>query len=603
MAIRLRWWPCCLFLCCFGVLLNQAYAENLCSAPLIRTSSGVVRGTCTTFSADDVSVTRDVAIYKGMRYAEPPTGPRRFGVPVPRELDREVDGSKPGMSCPQGPHPVYNTEWGTSEDCLFLDVFAPLPLVSAPVMVWLHGGGFMFGAGTVDMLSPLPLVALGDIIVVTINYRIGALGFLTTGDDEIPPNLGILDQIEALRWIQKHISSFGGDPSRVTLFGDSAGSSSVHLHLMSPMSSGLFQRAIMQSGAATSSWARGPSMERAETRASVLGTLLGCDTVSPSAELRACLMGVPADDFVGMQQKVLEELGDSADIAFVPVVDHEVIPDWPDVIGEAGRFNNVSLLIGANADEGMMAMMALFPHHNSTPAVNYTQFRRHLSNMFRVDDPALLDLIEVVCDLDETAQCSERHSYESENPIESDNGVKNAVEVFPNNDFAYRNKFDYFDALNEIIGDMSMFCPTRAVANFAANAGLEVYQYHMTHRPSESFWRPLTWTRVNHGENLLFVFGVHFMPKLNWTLTPTEVDMTLRVIQYWTNFASTGDPTGTRDHKRLVSNLQPWPRYITQTKFSKNLSPAMTNDVGVKTRICWFWNSILPRLQAQKNAE
>ncbi|XP_041458995.1 cholinesterase 2-like isoform X1 [Lytechinus variegatus] len=576
----------------FGLHAFQPVACNEnCKAPTIHAGSSTIEGSCSTFHANELGVKRQVASYRGLRYAKPPVGRRRFTPPELHDLDLKVDGNSGGPSCPQGPHPVYNTESGSEEDCLFLDVFVPLPQREVPlaVLVWLHGGGFMYGAGTVPMLSPLPLVALGDVIVVTINYRLGALGYLTTGDNIIPPNLGIMDQITALNWIRKYISAFGGDPNRVSLFGDSAGSASIHIHLMSPLSSGLFHRAIMQSGASTSSWARSPDLATARNRAHTLGRLVGCGEVPSSAQLLECLEQIPAHEIVAKQQLVLADMGDSADIAFLPVIDHVVIPDTPDTVGKMGSYNNVSLIVGANTDEGMMAMMKLFPKAITTPTVTRQELRHYMSTVIKVEDSILQDLIELVYDVD----IHENPSHT--NRMYSDRG-QNEDEYL--SEYMNDGTLNVFDKLNDIVGDMTMFCPTIAVADFAADAGLKVYRYHMTHRPSQSFWRPLTWTRVNHGENLLFVFGVHFLPHLNWTLTPEEVNMTSHIIQYWTNFASSGDPNQNEDSPWLMKDLPDWPLYdpIT-TDLSKNISPAMTDDSAFKSRECRFWNMIFARLQ------
>ncbi|XP_063953285.1 cholinesterase 2-like isoform X2 [Lytechinus pictus] len=531
---------CVQFLVGLHAFQPVACNEN-CKAPTINAGSSTIEGSCSTFHANELGVDRQVASYRGLRYAKPPVGRRRFTPPELQDLDLKVDGNSGGPSCPQGLHPVYNTESGSDEDCLFLDVFVPLPQRDVPlaVLVWLHGGGFMYGAGTVPMLSPLPLVALGDVIVVTINYRLGALGYLTTGDNIIPPNLGVMDQITALNWIRKYISAFGGDPNRVSLFGDSAGSASIHIHIMSPLSSGLFHRAIMQSGASTSSWARSPDLATARNRAQTLGRLVGCGEVPSSAQLLECLEQIPAYEIVAMQQRVLADTGDSADIAFLPVIDHVVIPDTPDIVGKMGSYNNVSLIVGANADEGMMTMMKLFPKAITTPTVTRQELRHYMSTVIKVEDSILQDLIELVYDVDE------HESPSHTNRMYSDRG---------------QNKDE----------------------------------------PSQSFWRPITWTRVNHGENLLFVFGVHFLPHLNWTLTPEEVNMTSRIIQYWTNFASSGDPNQNEDSPWLMNDLPDWPLYdpIT-TDLSKNISPAMTDDSAFKSRECRFWNMIFARLQTR----
>ncbi|XP_063953286.1 acetylcholinesterase-like isoform X3 [Lytechinus pictus] len=530
---------CVQFLVGLHAFQPVACNEN-CKAPTINAGSSTIEGSCSTFHANELGVDRQVASYRGLRYAKPPVGRRRFTPPELQDLDLKVDGNSGGPSCPQGLHPVYNTESGSDEDCLFLDVFVPLPQV---------------------------------------------------GDNIIPPNLGVMDQITALNWIRKYISAFGGDPNRVSLFGDSAGSASIHIHIMSPLSSGLFHRAIMQSGASTSSWARSPDLATARNRAQTLGRLVGCGEVPSSAQLLECLEQIPAYEIVAMQQRVLADTGDSADIAFLPVIDHVVIPDTPDIVGKMGSYNNVSLIVGANADEGMMTMMKLFPKAITTPTVTRQELRHYMSTVIKVEDSILQDLIELVYDVDE------HESPSHTNRMYSDRG-QNKDEYLT--ELMNDGMLNVFDKLNDIVGDMTMFCPTIAVADFAADAGLKVYRYHMTHRPSQSFWRPITWTRVNHGENLLFVFGVHFLPHLNWTLTPEEVNMTSRIIQYWTNFASSGDPNQNEDSPWLMNDLPDWPLYdpIT-TDLSKNISPAMTDDSAFKSRECRFWNMIFARLQTR----
>lgn len=170
---------------------------------------------------------------------------------------------------------------------------------------------------------------------------------------------------------------------------------------------------------------------------------------------------------------MLTETGDPADIAFLPVVDHVVIPDTPDIVGEMGLYNNVSVIIGANADEGMMSMMHLFPQATTSPVVTRQQLRRFLSTALNVHDSVLQELIELVYDVDEHKDLTS-HT----NRMFSDRTQEDVCKTGYVND----GNLDFFDKLNDIVGDMTMFCPTVAVADFASEAGLEVYRYHMTHR-------------------------------------------------------------------------------------------------------------------------
>ncbi|GBP24364.1 Venom carboxylesterase-6 [Eumeta japonica] len=224
--------------------------------------------------------------FKGIRYAQPPHGALRFRAPAPLEPWSGVrDALEEGSVCPHR-FMLFDTYKG-DEDCLFLNVYTPiLPDKLAgynpklAVMVWIHGGAFAVGSGNSFLYGPDHFMG-ADVVLVTLNYRLGALGFLSLENEEVPGNMGLKDQVMALRWVRDNIDAFGGDPESVTIFGESAGAASVHMHMLSPASKGLFHRAIAQSGLATSPWAlaRGPRL-----RAFELGRELGIDT-NNTAEL------------------------------------------------------------------------------------------------------------------------------------------------------------------------------------------------------------------------------------------------------------------------------------------------------------------------------
>ncbi len=202
---------------------------------------------------------RGVLRFSGIPYAAPPVGPRRYLPPEPHDgWSGVLDATAYGAICPQPPMMLAQLlgeePEPEHEDCLFLNVFTPACDDAArPVMVWIHGGGFMMGSGSSAMYDGAHLVRRGDVVVVTINYRLGALGFLHTDDlghGEGTANAGIADQIQALRWVRDNIAAFGGDPANVTIFGESAGAMSVGTLLGTPAAQGLFHRAILQSGAA-----------------------------------------------------------------------------------------------------------------------------------------------------------------------------------------------------------------------------------------------------------------------------------------------------------------------------------------------------------------
>lgn len=217
--------------------------------------TGTVRGS--TVTAEGARVHR----FLGVPYAEPPTGPLRFRPPLPATPRQGVrDCTAPGPASPQNPEspapPGQKPRAWSEQGCLNLNIWTPGKEGPArPVLVWLHGGAYVSGSNSDGMYDGGRLAAATDTVVVTVNYRLGALGFLHLADVvgggyEDSSNLGLLDQLEALRWVKGNIDAFGGDPENVTLFGESAGAAAIGTLLGMPSSAGLFRRAIMQSGTA-----------------------------------------------------------------------------------------------------------------------------------------------------------------------------------------------------------------------------------------------------------------------------------------------------------------------------------------------------------------
>lgn len=293
-----------------------------------------------------------VNMFRGIPYAEPPTGSLRWQPPSPAagwEGGRLADSF--GPDCIQSPYPessfFYRPARLTSEDCLYLNVWAPAeneePL---PVMVWIHGGALTRGSGAIATYDGTRL-AQKDVVLVTINYRLGMLGYfahpelVAESEHYSAGNYGILDQIEALRWVQDNISSFGGDPDNVTIFGESAGAWSVHFLTASPLSEGLFHKAIAQSGARLDKrveldrqTSAGPSASSAGRE---LAAMVGADSLE---ELRA----MPAREL----HQAAEEAGFNTD----GIVDGRVLTEQPYEQFVAGRQHPVPVLLGFNSDEG-----------------------------------------------------------------------------------------------------------------------------------------------------------------------------------------------------------------------------------------------------------
>jgi para-nitrobenzyl esterase len=295
-----------------------------------------------------------VMVFRGIPYAAPPVGALRWRPPQPPIHWTGVrPASQLGHNCVQ--HQPYGDidpfAAGVSEDCLFLNVWTKSLDTRAPrpVMVWIHGGGFFAGFGGEERHNGAPL-AKKDAVVVTINYRLGAFGFLahpalaSESPHHAAGNYGLLDQIAALQWVQRNIARFGGDPSRVTIFGESAGGFSVGSLIASPLAKGLFQRAILESGTGIG----GGVSSRDEARAVSLRFADSLRVYGVGPDAAAHLRALNADTVLAASL----HLGPPGSPAFYPVVDGWVLPHAVDSALASGKANVVPVIAGTNRDEG-----------------------------------------------------------------------------------------------------------------------------------------------------------------------------------------------------------------------------------------------------------
>ncbi|XP_072940508.1 esterase E4-like [Epargyreus clarus] len=338
----------------------QSSLENSCRLlcemrnPIVTIKQGKLRG-----SVDKLHDGTPYYSFKGVPYAQPPIGPLRFKAPLPPNPWSGVyDALEHGPICPQVEMHTMQIADG-NENCLFLNVYTKSlqPDSKLPVMVYVHGGAYMSGSGDSMMYGPKFLLQ-HDVILVTINYRLEVLGFLCLDTPEVPGNAGMKDQVAAFRWVQNNISQFGGDPRNVTIFGESAGASSVNLHMFSPMSKGLFHKVIAQSGIAISDWALG---KNAKERAIRAGKYLGANTEDPG-ELTEFFKKVPASKLVSLTTKTLtkDEKHRGLTIHFAPVVEKKFgntevfLEDDPLKLLIEGKVNKVPIIAGYNSAEGLM---------------------------------------------------------------------------------------------------------------------------------------------------------------------------------------------------------------------------------------------------------
>nr|XP_014089899.1 esterase E4 isoform X1 [Bactrocera oleae] len=465
--------------------------------------------------------------FKGIRYGEAPIGARRFRAAVPEKPWFGVrDASREGNSCPHK-NMILDTFKG-NEDCLFLNVFTTrLPReddeLQLPVMVWLHGGGYSFGSGNTFLYGPDYLVA-EDIVLVTLNYRLGPIGFLTAGPDA-PGNQGLKDQVLALKWVRDNIAAFGGDPNQVTVFGESAGASSVQMLLLSPLAEGLFHRAISQSGSALNPWSMADSSSE---RAFRLAANLGYVGANETDEILEFLRRVPAMKLVEAAPTTLtvEDSRNNIGLPFVPVVEgywntegsREVyyedpfMTQHPSEMYQQHKFHsNVPYMTGYNTHEAML-------------------FIRRLRK-----NPKLLEIIE----------------NDFSRMVPRDLNVTDERERVTRDirQFYLGNKQVGIESVDEMIAlltDLMFLQGIRKTArNHAKYGSAPVYMYRFSYDGALGLYKRmlgLTRPGVCHGDEMGYLFKFGFF---NLSLDPrsTEVLVKNRMVRMWTNFAKYGNPT------------------------------------------------------------
>ena len=334
--------------------------------PSVKTKLGEIQGAVKELSV--YGEQRKVNRYFGIPYAESPVGDLRFRKPVPKAtLGSTFDATKYGKVCLQMmlfPFPE-DKNISVGEDCLTLNIYVPVVEENIEqnqgnlaVMVWLHGGGFVCGAAQPYISDTLS--AHGNVIVVTVNYRLSIWGFLSTEDEHARGNYGLWDQHLAIKWVHDNIDSFGGDPHRVTIIGESAGAGSVIYQSLYEGNKGMIKRVIAQSGSITPMWA---TCKNAKEDAFTFGKLVGCETTD-SEQLAECLRNKPpkiindtlndfSNDFVRLE------------MPFLPTIDGEFVKEHPEELllsdselSAKGRelFSSVDLLMGINADEGLIML-------------------------------------------------------------------------------------------------------------------------------------------------------------------------------------------------------------------------------------------------------
>lgn len=482
--------------------------------------------------------------YLGIPYAEPPLGKRRFQKPRPHQPWTHVlETTSFGNSCPQTSVDgfpdadmwVANTP--LSEDCLFLNIWVPHPRPSAPVpiLVWIQGMGFITGTASLDIYNGALLAAREKVIVASMNYRLGALGFLYL-PPYAPGNVGLWDQHLALKWIRDNAEVFGGNLAQVTLLGHSAGAAMVGFHLLSPVSQPLFSHAVLQSGVPNALWPWKSPQEAKLDAISVSGAV-GCANHSHSVVV-SCLQGI------GIGSKEFSHLAAVNSLT----TDGEFLPDEPRKLLETASFRGKSVLTGITADEGSTFVMLMYPDTKTNGGI--------------VTRKQLLQGVMGTM------------------PKGTNEATAEAVAMKFSEGF--HGPEQYRLAFAQYMRDYFFVCALDEFAARIREAGRPAYVYSFGHRTAGSTWPE--WVKVPYGTEIPYLFGsfASALP-VGQTVTEAEEALSHRVMRYWAEFARSGNPTGS-----TMDEVQ-WPLY---NAVEKNLFHISTGTPQVKpvspTPLCDF---------------
>jgi para-nitrobenzyl esterase len=491
---------------------------------LIQTDRGPVQGAATDTARQ----------FTGIPFAAPPLGDLRWKPPADvTPWTSTFDATQSAAPC-LGFSLNGLVATGTSEDCLTLNVWTPLAQTSgAPVLVWIYGGAFILGNAEDPGYDGSALAAGQNVVVVTMNYRLGPLGFLssqalaTEESVAVAPSFGLLDQRAALQWVQRNIAAFGGDPNNVTLFGESAGAWSTCTHLTMPGSAGLFQKAIMESGNCG-----GPlyvTAADAQAQAQQLAQALSC--TDPSTEL-ACMRAVDGGTVLTALAGRTAGIG-ATGATWGPVVDGVELPVLPIHALEAGSFTKVPLLLGTNHDEGN-----LFTYlYDQTAPLSASDVQAIVQTSFgAANAPAIV--------------------------------ARYAGSSYPTPDAS----------LSAVITYGVFACATRRAARAVVAAGVPVFLYQFTHAFNPGLASGLG---AAHSFEIPFVWGNTWLGA-----RPPDTDQPLidAMQGYWGRFAAASDPNG--------GGSAAWPAYATSSDQNIVLDLTVATASGLDASECDFWDSL-----------
>ncbi|XP_008050816.1 liver carboxylesterase 1 isoform X2 [Carlito syrichta] len=535
------------------------------SPPVVDTMHGKVLGKYVSLEG----FAQPVAIFLGIPFAKPPLGSLRFTPPQPAEPWSFVKNttSYPPM-CSQDAvggqviseiitNQKENIPIKFSEDCLYLNIYSPVDLTKKsrlPVMVWIHGGGLMLGgASTYDGMA---LAAHENVVVVTIQYRLGIWGFFSTGDEHSRGNWGHLDQLAALHWVQDNIANFGGNPGSVTIFGESAGGESVSVLVLSPLAKNLFHRAISESGVALTSTLVKKDVKLLTEQIAITA---GCKTTTSAAVVH-CLRQKTEDELLEVTLKMkffaLDLLGDPREShVFMPtVIDGVLLPKTPEELLTEKNFNTVPYIIGLNKQEMGWIIPTLMGYPLSEGKLDQETAKSLLWKSY-----SFAGIPEEV-----VSAATEEYLGGTNDPVKKK------------------------DRFLDLLADVVFGVPSVIVARHHRDAGAPTYMYEFQYRPSFSQeMKPMT-VIGDHGDEIFSVFGAPF---LKGGSSEEEVNLSKMVMKFWANFARNGNPNG--------EGLPHWPEYDQKEGYLKIGVNTQTAQ-KMKDKEVSFWTDLLTKKVAEK---
>lgn len=544
-----------------ATVAKKSFAQTDCksinqNSLVLTTLNGKIKGACYNYTINyqskPKSTDNPIVTWLSVPYAEPPVGVNRFKNPIPiRNWANTRDGTKASNNCMQ-----YEKmdQTRTSEDCLYLNIDTPYysyvkSVIQndrsklAPIFVWIHGGGWIFGSG--NEYDGSTLAAMKNMVSITINYRLGPFGFTHIKDTEAKGNQAMLDQSLALKWIYENAASFGGDKNRITICGESAGSWSVGYHLLFKQSWPYFNNAILQSGAP----ARLDfdtlllTSNEATSESHRIGAILGCHEKSNQG-LLDCLQKV--------DKKRINKVFNNEITYAAFVLDNTLFSKHPKQLLQNGDFKKCNVMVGTTTFEELsLAPFEIEQYIASLYAGNFNNLKKALKLRLLADDKQIDKIIDW---------------YIPDNEI-NNKGV---------------NYYVYFIAM---ITDYQYRCPSNEFAEYLSKYNNDIFVYSYGHRSSTSKEDPL-FDGAAHSEEIDYMFGVPLMA--NQKFTASERGFSEKMVDLWGNFVARSIPTLNDDWKKFNSLNSTTKRnaYFLRDKSIGNINVSLADET------CKFWNDL-----------